>query len=77
MIDKIKNKIVELWYKIPRYKLKIKLIKVRIDQRSYEWYLCRQKHGFDERELWNLSPDFDTKIRESLKLPVMTNLVGK
>ena len=63
------NNIVKLWYKIPRYKLKISLRKERVDDRSFEWYLDRKKYGFDERELWNLSWDLQLKIEQALNLP--------
>ena len=68
-MKKLINNIVRLWFKIPRYKLKIKLQKVHVDKRSYEWYLDRKEHGFDERVLWNLSAYLDDRIRKTLELP--------
>lgn len=68
-MKKLINNIVRLWFKIPRYTLKIKIQKVYVDKRSYEWYLDRKEHGFDERVLWNLSGYLDDRIRKTLELP--------
>lgn len=58
--------IVKLWFKIPRYQLKFSIDRKHVDDRSFEWYVCRKKHGFDERVLWNLSGNLDDRIRKSL-----------
>lgn len=63
MLTRLRNNFMKLWLKRPRYQLILKLEKKHVDSRSYEWYLCRQKFGFDERELWNLCGYFWAMIR--------------
>lgn len=52
---------MKLWLERPRYEIEIK--KKHVDSRAYTWYLYRQKFGFDERVLWNLSSYFWAMIR--------------
>ncbi len=66
---KLKNFLVKLWYKIPRFKLVIKLQRKDIDNRAFDWYLSRQKYGFDERIMWDLSSYNDDRIRKTLNIP--------
>lgn len=65
----LKDRIVKLWYELPRFKVSFSIKKYKLDSRAFEWYLFRKKYGFDERELWNLAHHLDDRIKVKYGYP--------
>ena len=72
------NKIIRWYFTLPRIKFNFKNIFsiYKLDDRSYDWYKCRKKYGFDERELWNLGSNLDYIITEYLDIKRTKNKYG-
>lgn len=64
----LKDRIVKLWYELPRFQFKISFKKYHLDSRAFEWYLFRKKYGFDETELWNLGPNFFNRLSKKYNI---------
>lgn len=63
-MKKIWNSIMRIWYSIPLLRVSISV--KQQDKRAYQWFLERQEHGFDRRELWNLHDTISNFIHDRL-----------